>query len=510
MNPRVSVGMSYSDGGFVTGVVIAVLGIGAAAVVTALDGDETLAAILAGVGGFGVFLAMLRHATISRNRRWLAPTDTGFILTDRRGEFEFADEMVSDLATWVKVVYSNGNPHKNRRTGGFVITAGEASVNFQFGYDFPLGQTDPLGPMLDRVFDKLVAAAKENVQRGRRLVGDNWALDKAQLTFTPGKEDVSLPLRDMSAVDLTEGQICVWRKGEAEAAFKVKAGDPNALILGRVLQDILPKDRPEEDPGDGLGRIIFERDQSIRGANRVAGVLLIAVGALVGLAVTAFGAMEGNFVALIGALILLGCVAGAVAIWNKRINMFRCHAYGVARTTPKGVAKLKYSEIGTFTYSGVRQYVNGSYTGTTVTLQFQPLENVEAEPIRYSATFKNEDNELDNLRDFISRVVAGHMLRRLQDGQTVKWTDKVRFLTDGLEVAKSGWFQKKGETIHLPYNMIGQYDLTNGVFRISHREQSKWLVEEPVSQPNFFPGYVLLMMILHPTPEPSAPEPAAE
>ena len=500
MTQRVSVGMSYSDTGFVVGVIIAVLGFGAALIAAALEAHPVALGILTAIGGIGFLLAFVRHLTISKNQRWITPTDTGFLLVDRRGEFEFTDEMVSDLATWAKLVYSNGHPSKNRRTGSFVITAGESSVTFQFAYNFPLNQPDPLGVMLDRVFKKLVTAAKDNLQRGGRVIGEGWYLDRSGLSFAAGKEDVSLPLGEITHIDMTDGRICLWRRGEGEAVLRVKASSPNALVMARVLQEILPKDRPEEDPANGLGRIIFERDQSIRGGNLVAGVSLIAVGFMVGLGLVVFGIMEQNFLGFVGLAIMGGCVAGVVTLWNRRVNLFRCHAFGVAHTTPRGVTKLAYGSIGRFTYSGIRQYVNGSYTGTTVTMNFEPLEETDAEPIRYSATFQNADDELDNLRDFISRVIASHMLRRLQSGQTVLWTGRMRFLPDGLELTKSGWFGK-GESIHLPYNMIGQYDLTNGVFRISARDQAKWLIDEPVSQPNFFPGFVLLMMILHPPVE---------
>jgi hypothetical protein len=210
---------------------------------------------------------------------------------------------------------------------------------------------------------------------------------------------------------------------------------------------------------------------------------------------------------LIGLAILAGCAGGAFAIWNRRVNVFRCHAFGVARTTRKGVTKLQYRDVGTFTYSGVRQYVNGAYTGTTVTLRFEPLDEEKGEPLVYSATFKNADDELENLRQFISQVVAGHMLRRLQAGQVVRWTKNLVFRPDGLEVAKVGWFRGKGESNVIPYGQITAYDVTEGVFRLAFGGQRNWAVEEPVSQPNFFPGYVLLMMILHP-PEPAPAEAA--
>jgi hypothetical protein len=512
MPAPVPVGKSYSDSAFVTFVVLAVLG-GVLAIVAAAAGGTTEAvAVIAGFGGLFALLAVGRSGTIARNRRSITPNDDGFILTDRRGEFHFTDEMVSDLATWPKVVYSNGVPKCHRRIGSFVITAGESSVTFDFEYTFPLNQPDPLGAMLERIFNKLLERAKASIQGGGRLAGDGWALDRNQFLYTVGKEGENLSVRDVAAVDVFDGKVCVWRKGDAEAVLRVPAGSPNALVMCRVLREMMPPSDAEAEPADGLGRIVFERDQSIRGANLVAGVILITIGLAIGLGLLAGGLVQGAWVGiLIGLAIFAGCAAGAYAIWDNRVKMFRCHAYGVARTTRRGVTKLQYRDVGTFTYSGVRQYVNGAYTGTTVTLRFEPLEEDKGEPIVYSATFKNADDELENLREFISRVVAGHMLRRHKAGQVVRWTKNLVFRPAGLEASKVGWFRGKGESNVIPYNQISAVDISDGIFRLAFGGQRNWAVEEPVSQPNFFPGYVLLMMILHP-PEPAPAEtaPAAE
>jgi hypothetical protein len=508
MPAPVPVGKSYSDSAFVTFVVLAGLGFVLAVVAAAVGGAVEAVAVLAGFGGLFALLAVGRSGTIARNRRWITPTDDGFVLTDRRGEFHFTDEMVSDLATWPRVVYSNGVPKSHKRAGSFVITAGESSVTFAFEYTFPLNHTDPLGGMLERVFNKLIEGAKSSILGGGRLTGEGWALDRAQFVHAAEKEDLSVALRDVAAVDLFDGKVCVWRRGDAEAILRVPAGSPNALVMCRVLRELLPPADAEEEPADGLGRIVFERDQSIRGANLVAGVVMIGIGLLIGLALLVGALVQNAWVGvLIGLAICGGCVGGAVAIWKRRVNMFRCHAYGVARTTPKGVTKLQYRDVGTFTYSGVRQYVNGAYTGTTVTLRFEPLDENKGEPIVYSATFKNADDELENLREFISRVVAVHMLRRHKAKQVVRWTKNLVFHPEGLEVAKVGWFRGKGESNVIPYNQITAYNVTDGVFRLAFGGQKNWAVEEPVSQPNFFPGYILLMMLLHP-PE-SAPAEAA-
>src|SRR5262245_33784098 len=345
MAARVFVGKSYSDPAFVTFIVLAVLGVVLAVVAAAAGGAIEAIVILGGVGVLFAILAVGRARPIARNQRWITPTVGGFVLTDRRGEFEFTDEMVSDLATWPKVVYSNGIPKCHRRTGSFVITAGESSVTFDFVYDFPLNQPDPLGDMLERVFNKLVERAKASIQSGGRLAGDGWALDRSQFLYTVGKEGENLSVRDIAAVDVFDHKVCVWRKGDAEAVLRVPAGSPNALVMCRVLRELMPQSDKEEQPADGLGRIVFERDQSIRGASLVAGVIIIGIGLLIGFALLVGALVQGAWVGvLIGLAIVAACVGGAFAIWHYRVNIFRCHAYGVVRTTRRGVTKLQYRD----------------------------------------------------------------------------------------------------------------------------------------------------------------------
>lgn len=502
MTQRVSVGMSFKDGAFIAGLVLAPLFAIGAILVIAVGGPPAFAAVVLAIGIPFALLVVIRYRTISKNRRWLTPTESGFVLTNPRGEFEFTDEMVSDLATWAKVLYANGQAKKTRRTGSFVITAGESAVEFEFTYDFPLGGPDPLGDMLNRIFDKLATQTKSAIQAGDRLSGKGWSLDRNELLAGSGREEVSVPLREVAAVDITDGKVCVWRKGNPEAVLRIPAGSPNALVMGRVLQDLAPPPGDEES-GDGLGRVIFERDKSIKTGALLGGGLLSLLGALVGC-----GLIVGFFLGAIkplgggvGLFILLLVVTATWSAWTNRVNIFRCHSSGVSHTTPRGVHKLRYGNVGSFSYSGIRQFVNGAYTGTTVNIRFEPLDPTHGEPIRYSATFKNADDELDNLRDFISRVIAGHMHRRLRDNTPVRWCGGLVFHLTGLELRRSaGRFRGKLDPEIYAYERISSIDISQGVFRLALDGEKKWAVEEQVSQSNFFPGYVLLMTILHPTP----------
>src|SRR5205823_5736636 len=131
--------------------------------------------------------------------------------------------------------------------------------------------------------------------------------------YAARKEDAHLPVREVAAVDIFDGKLCVWRKGEAEAVLRVPAGSPNALVMGRVLQQLMPPADAEGEPADGLGRIIFERDQSIRGGNRIAGIFTIALGVGIGLVLLTVAAQGRAWpTALIGMAFWAACAGGAV------------------------------------------------------------------------------------------------------------------------------------------------------------------------------------------------------
>lgn len=253
---------------------------------------------------------------------------------------------------------------------------------------------------------------------------------------------------------------------------------------------------------------MFRRVKSVRGGNTVAGVILV----LIGLAIGAAGGLliERRPDAWLGYLVSLGGLLAALIITlymvRNRVNVYCFHAFGVSHTTPRGTKKLRYKDCGSFTYTC--GYI-GEFSGTVVNLKFEPREEGAGDKIVYTANIRNADDELYNLSESVSRVVAGHMHGRLKDGQPVRWTPSLRFRTDGLEYRKGGWFKEIGDVSEvIPFADLGVYEIRNGVFRLAVKGSKKWAVQEQVSQPNFYPGYVLLMMILNPPSAAPAPEAA--
>jgi hypothetical protein len=188
----------------------------------------------------------------------------------------------------------------------------------------------------------------------------------------------------------------------------------------------------------------------------------------------------------------LACLLGAL---HARRSTFRCHEYGVYKAGLFGERTLRYTDVAAFSYSAVRHFHNGAYTGTIFRLGFEPEPGRAAQRIIHSATLPHADQALENLRDHISRVIGGRMARQLAAKEPVRWTPRLRFLPDGIEHQPAGVFGRK-EPVVVPFANIYSYQIQQGTFCLWARGQQKPVVREAMTQPNFFPGFFLLNHIV--------------
>jgi hypothetical protein len=87
------------------------------------------------------------------------------------------------------------------------------------------------------------------------------------------------------------------------------------------------------------------------------------------------------------------------------------------------------------------------------------------------------------------------MANQLAGGQTVIWTDGLRFLPEGLQYSAKGFFGRK-LPVMIPYSQIHGYDADAGTFHLWIYGKNKPVAKESVALPNFFPGYLLLARLL--------------
>jgi hypothetical protein len=463
-------------------------------VVLAVGGRQLIPGALLALLGVGLCAgAVVKYLFDVAGRVFVEIYDQGFIVRDNQGELEYREADVQALATACRPVYGNGMITAIRREATLQIDEGSA---VQMNYTFPLGDnTDPLAGLFNRLEARLLAHYRELIASGRQAIGDGWRLDEKGLIVETGEAAGRYPYSDLATVNIVDHKVKIWERGVAEATIEVPLKAMNAWALMQLLNDHLAQQggTAEEDVGEGLGRVIFERDKSWSVAGMftayISGVALVLVG-IPAAVVCALGREPGLIFVGLG-MVALGFGLVAASFFN-RINIFRAHSLGVMRKTALSEKQLRYDEVATFTWAATRQFVNGAYTGTTMNLAFLPEPGLGAPSITYGTTLKGQDEELDNLRDFISRIMAGRWLQALQRGHAVAWTAKSTFLPEGLIHGKGGY---DSDANPIPYNSLLRWSIDNGwlsVFGVA----SKPLVQEQINQPNFFPGFTLLLLVI--------------
>ena len=199
-------------------------------------------------------------------------------------------------------------------------------------------------------------------------------------------------------------------------------------------------------------------------------------------------------------ILILVFAAIALYVWNAKAYEFRIQQYGISQKNAFGENGFLYTETAKLTYAASAVYVNGVYTGTTYTFTFFPDTHTGKKDLTYTCHMKEMDEELENLRGHVSRVVAGKMAQQFSEENPVQWTDSLRFLPEGLEYTASGWFSKKPPQI-IRYQDISSYGIHEGYLHLWLEGAENSSIQETVQKENFFPGYELLVMLLSPDDE---------
>src|SRR6185369_16616775 len=123
-------------------------------------------------------------------------------------------------------------------------------------------------------------------------------------------------------------------------------------------------------------------------------------------------------------------------------SSFRCHEHGVWKKTLLGSRSLCYADLSRFQFSAVKHYHHGAYLGTQVTMRFVPSAT-GGKSMRYSTRTKGEDDDLDRLRDSVSRLLADNMAQRFTTGESIPWTKNLEFTPEGIRYRAIGFIVRK-------------------------------------------------------------------
>ncbi|MFN0019998.1 MAG: hypothetical protein ACKVP0_17200 [Pirellulaceae bacterium] len=447
------------------------------------------------VGAAGVVLALSVGSTalaLWQRRTWVEDLGNGLVVRDRQGTRQHSDEQVVALALETKKQHSQGDIKGIIRT--FKVWVDSTPTPVVMTNSIRTGHPDPLADLINRLVGTLASRMSDDIDRGGNASGDGWRLDKSHLLLGTSQEQ-AVPLAELVAVEIFEQKMCVWKQGQDAAIFKAPLGSRNAHLLPLLLESRIPsaEQRREAPATVGLGRILFERKPQAVGIALcvilsvvafVAGFILLGVN---------WPRVEGILFLGIALVVSLLFALGAV---TQRYMVFRCHDRGVFKGSIFGEKLLPYASVASFTYSATKHYHNGAYVGTQLSMKFEPLAGTGALAISYGASVQVADDDLEELRDFISRQLADRMAEQLSTGQQVQWTPNLVFLREGIQYRPAGLLGIGRKEPHfLPYDAYGGCNLDQGVFYLFVKGNNKAIMTEQASAANFFPGYYLLLMM---------------
>lgn len=441
--------------------------------------------------GAGVGLPAVELA----RRRWIAIGSDRFQLIDRHQVREFLDASVICFSVQMKARYHEGLLTGRQRKLVIWVETDHGSERLHVSSLITAHAADPLQRLIDRLSRELHQRAAEALEAGEAVEGVDWSLDRHDLNISDRRGNTSYPLDELAAVDVYDGQICVWRIAHEDPIARIPFDSANAHLLILLLRDRLSQSAEHAlETGEELGRLLFERRPGRFAALAFAAVAVVCL--VFGLYQLPAALMRGDGVQIaVGGIALAAGVSICVAAWCVRRTVYRFHEQGVRCSGVLANRSLRYADIESFTYSAVRHFHNGRYTGTAVICSLRPRREASGSAIRYRAFVRDGDEELTSLRDHIAARIADRMHRELVAGNSVPWLRHVRFLPEGLEYRPRGWFGPKERRV-LPFIEVTDVRFDAGRLFVWRRGQSKPVLRESTGQPNLFPGAHLLASLI--------------
>jgi hypothetical protein len=242
----------------------------------------------------------------------------------------------------------------------------------------------------------------------------------------------------------------------------------------------------------GLGRIVFER-KAKPGQSKLA---IIALGLLVVCTLLVVDLIADPKLMALLCIVVVGFASVCVAsLWYNKCKLFRCCENGVFHRSMLGSRSLRFDDLEAISYSAIPVFYHGSYLGTRIQLNIEPLPASISRPIKYTVLFDSEDEELIKLRDRVSQSIAERWEQQIQVGQSVAWTPNLKFLPGGIEYTAQGFVGKK-EPVVIPYRQMSGYAVDDGELHVWLNGVENPAIKENTGRRNFFPGYVLFQWIV--------------
>ncbi len=300
-----------------------------------------------------------------------------------------------------------------------------------------------------------------------------------------------------------------------------------------------PDEAPAESP-DNLGPVVLEQ----KATHATALVMLLLGGLMTPMSLAlAFitppgkaAVSPGQLIIALGSALVMGLLPlgyGLYLLWRDRGLILYLHEHGLRERRRGRESTIRFDDAEELTFQSTRVYVNGVYSGTVERLAVRS-SRPEPRSLFFQhkrretsgmATGYEETGEVGRIANRVASALSRRMAGRLQRGESVAWTPRLRLSRGGIAVSprQNAWqgglpqpFKAQtsphgGKWEVIPWERVAKVDTDQGVFRLWVEGQSRPFVQLPTGLPNFHPGYLVATAILgrrssdSPTPSPASP-----
>jgi len=317
------------------------------------------------------------------------------------------------------------------------ITVRSGTATLRFGHQAFDGRPDRVTPALRDLMLRLADAGEQRLRDGESLAGLGWSLSADG--FRPGFGSAVVRMSALLRVEILQGQVRIWKKGESRPFFATAAASPNAHLLlellARCLADLeLFALSPEPSAVSPLGRYLF-------------------------------------------------ALRDPATLWLRRIEV---HENGLATLWPAGIGGRRREML----FADVRRMRLRSASPRRRKVTYEghvrggPPDRIT---VRFPATQENH-------RLFLGRA-AGAVADKLAVGATaahgIAWIGGVRITREGIVYPRRRWHGRMEPEL-APFAEMLRFGMSKDTWRLYRAGRTKPSLVLDTAAWNFLPGLVLL------------------
>lgn len=267
----------------------------------------------------------------------------------------------------------------------------------------------------------------------------------------------------------------------------------------RSIEPVVPQATDDDAPRcattDRFGEFLTSRGHGVRG--RVGAVMAALFMGGFGVAMVAAGVVNAKaspWMLVAGPVMGLLFVYAGVVIVIGGFRSWDFYERGLVREGPRHRLELPYLDVRWMQYQSVRQYHNGAYAGTQLTMKlglangsklvvnFRHKERAKG---FFRRRFEGQD-EMEQVRDAVALCVAADLRLLLDAGKEIEWGGWSALTQSGIKVTRG---KRRGTQFAWP--SLREFWTKNNRLWIAAQGEPKSFVGIPISARNFYPGLLL-------------------